>query len=69
MNPKENEVWLPHEMYCPKCGTLNTGYRNSEDAIRYECKRCNVVFVRTHKNRRSDIIEVSVSKREAAIRH
>lgn len=68
MNPKENEVWLPHQMYCPSCGTLNTGYKNGEGAIKYQCKRCQVVFVRSYKNRRSDVIEVCVTKRKSAMR-
>lgn len=54
----KNDVWTPIPMYCSNCGHLNYGYRNEEGKIKYECKKCKVVAVRTQKGRRHDRIDI-----------
>lgn len=56
----KKEIWTPIPMFCPNCGQLNYGYRNEEGRIKYECKRCKVVFVRTQKGRRHDRVDIYV---------
>ena len=50
--------WTPIPMYCSNCGQLNYGFRNDEGKIKYECKKCKVVAVRTQKGRRHDRIDL-----------
>lgn len=56
----KNDNWTPIPMFCPNCGQLNYGYRNEEERIKYECKKCKVVFVRTKKSRRHDCLDIYV---------
>lgn len=53
-----NDTWTPLPMYCSNCGQLNYGYRNEEAKIKYECKKCGVVFIRVQKGRRHDRIDM-----------
>lgn len=57
--------WTRVPMYCPKCGTLNDGFQNEEGKLRYECKRCKVIMVRSYKNRRSEVLELKISKEKS----
>lgn len=54
----ERDIWTPVSIYCPNCGKLNYGYRDKENKIRYECKRCQVKLVRINKSRRHDTLEL-----------
>ena len=60
MKNSNEERWTTVPMYCPNCGTLNGGYRNSEGKIKYECPKCRLVMVRTYKNRRHDLLEITI---------
>lgn len=60
MNQKENTVWETVPMYCPNCGQFNLGYKDEEGRIKYQCSKCTMVMVRSYKNRRHDIIEVTI---------
>jgi predicted RNA-binding Zn-ribbon protein involved in translation (DUF1610 family) len=62
------ELWTTVPMYCPNCGTINDGYRNSEGKIKYECPRCGLVMVRTYKNRRHDLLEITIPEGMARLR-
>lgn len=48
------------KMHCPNCGVLSVGYRDTEGRCHFQCKKCSVVMVRTYKNRRHDMIEITV---------
>jgi lysyl-tRNA synthetase class I len=54
----KDEKWVPVPMFCSNCGQLNYGYRNDEEKIRYECRRCSAVSVRIQKGHRHDTIEL-----------
>lgn len=60
MARKELNTWTAVQLYCPNCGALNTGYKDPDGKSRFQCKQCTVVMVRSRKNRRRDLIEVSV---------
>lgn len=60
MNSNEWKAWETISMYCPNCATLNNGYRDKEGKIKFQCTRCKMVMVRSYKNRRHDIIEVTI---------
>lgn len=62
MPEKEMGSWTAVQMYCPNCGTLNVGYKNQEGKYRVRCKRCTVVLLRSYKNRRQDVIEITLPK-------
>ena len=51
-------------MYCNNCGQLNYGLQRNDGKIKYECKKCKMVFVRTIKNRRHQTIEIYAPKGE-----
>lgn len=55
---KDSEGWVPYPLYCPNCGHLNIGYKDSKGKLRYECNRCLSVLVRVMKGRRHDIIDL-----------
>ena len=61
MDRKEN-TWTAVQMYCPNCGTLSTGYQDESRKHRFQCKYCGVAMVRSYKNRRHDLIEVTLPK-------
>lgn len=61
MNLKSEE-WVPMSMCCPSCGRINIGYKNQEKAVKYECSRCKLVFVRSQKSRRKKMLEIQVRK-------
>ena len=51
-----------HEgMYCPNCGTLSIGYQR-EGLTEFECGRCLTMFVRSYKNRRQDLLLITIPK-------
>lgn len=54
----QNEKWISLKMYCPNCGKLINGYKNSSGKIKYECERCKTVAVRTPKGRRHDEVHI-----------
>ena len=60
MPKKEMGSWTAVQMYCPNCGTLNVGYKDQEGKYRFRCKRCTVVLLRSYKNRRQDVIEITL---------
>ncbi len=62
MVEKKKSSWTVVQMYCPNCGTLNVGYKDQNERYRFRCKRCEVVMVRSYKNRRQDLIEITVPK-------
>ena len=49
MLEKRNDEWVPMKMCCPTCGTVNIGYKNKENAVKYECKYCKLVFFKNRK--------------------
>lgn len=59
------EEWTPLPMFCNNCGHLNYGFKNKEDKIKYECKKCKLVYVRTIKNRRHQVVELYAPKGES----
>lgn len=60
MNQNNRKCWETVSMYCPNCATLNTGYKDEEGKVKFQCNRCKMVMVRMYKNRRHDIIEVTI---------
>ncbi len=62
MVQKESNAWTVVKIYCPNCGTLNVGYQDENGRHRFQCKYCGVVMVRSYKNRRHDLIEVTLPK-------
>ena len=46
------ENWKPYPMYCNSCGHINYGFQDKNGKIKYECRKCRLVYVRTMKNRR-----------------
>ena len=65
---KKYDEWTTVPMYCPNCGTINNGYSNSEGKIKYECPRCGLVMVRTYKNRRHDLLDITIPEGMARLR-
>lgn len=57
---EKKNTWTVVQMYCPNCGTLNVGYKDQEGRNHFQCKKCTVVMVRSYKNRRHDIIELTI---------
>ncbi len=49
--------WKAFSWFCPNCGKLVKGYKNSEGYIKLECPQCRAVMVRKIK-RRSNTIEI-----------
>lgn len=62
MVQRELNTWTVVQMYCPNCGTLSIGYRDQNGKHRFQCKRCGVAMVRSHKSRRQDLIEVTIPR-------
>lgn len=62
MAEKKNGSWNMVQMYCPNCGTLNVGYKGKDGKHCFRCQQCAVVMIRSYKNRRQDLIEVTVPK-------
>ena len=60
MAKKEFNAWTAVQMYCPNCGTMSVGYKDEEGKCHFQCERCSVVMVRSYKNRRHDLIEITV---------
>lgn len=60
-NEKKDSYWIPKQMYCPNCGTLSIGYQQGE-LTEFECSRCLTVFVRSYKNRRQDLLLITIPK-------
>lgn len=59
-----DEQWMPVSLFCPHCGTVNMGYRNADERIRYECKHCGTVFVRSKLGRRHEAIDIYMQNGE-----
>ena len=55
-------LWTSIPMYCPNCGELNDGYQKDDGKVRYECRRCALQMIRSYKNRRHDLIELTIPK-------
>ena len=62
MIQNENAIWVVVQMYCPNCGTLSAGYKREDGKQYFQCKKCDLVMVRTYKNRRHDTIELTIPK-------
>ena len=62
MIQNKSSLWTVVQMYCPNCGTLNVGYTNEDGRSRFQCQRCQIIMVRSYKNRRHDLIEVMLPK-------
>ena len=62
------EIWVPFSWHCANCGTIVTGYKNSDGAIKVECKRCRTVMVRKIKGRRHDTIDLYAPKNQEHLR-
>ena len=60
-NEKKDSYWIPKQMYCPNCGTLSIGYQR-EGLTEFECGRCLTMFVRSYKNRRQDLLLITIPK-------
>lgn len=58
MLEKRNDEWVPMKMCCPTCGTVNIGYKNKENAVKYKCKYCKLVFFQKQKSRRKKVLEI-----------
>lgn len=44
-----DELWKPYPMFCPNCGKINYGYKNTDGKIKYECSKCMIKFVRVQR--------------------
>lgn len=53
-----DERWNPYPIFCPNCGKINYGYKNTDGKIKYECSKCMIKFVRVQKSRRHDTIDI-----------
>ena len=53
-----DERWKPYPIFCPNCGKINYGYKNTDGKIKYECIKCMIKFVRVHKSRSHDTIDI-----------
>ena len=60
-NERNDSYWIPKQMYCPNCGTLSVGYQR-EELTEFECGRCLTMFVRSYKNRRQDLLLITMPK-------
>ena len=58
---RKDSYWIPKQMYCPNCGTLSVGYQR-EELTEFECGRCLTMFVRSYKNRRQDVLLITIPK-------
>ena len=58
---KSTGAWVPRQMFCPNCGTLNTAYEQ-DNLTKFECHHCTTVFVRSYKNRRQDLLLITIPK-------
>ena len=65
-NERNDSYWIPKQMYCPNCGTLSVGYQR-EGLTEFECGRCLTMFVRSYKNRRQDLLLITVSTTNVTI--
>lgn len=59
---REINAWMVIQMYCPNCGTLNNGYQDQDGKHHFQCGKCGVAMVRYYKNRRHDLIEVTIPR-------
>lgn len=60
-NERNDSYWISKQMYCPNCGTLSVGYQR-EGLTEFECGRCLTMFVRSYKNRRQDLLLITIPK-------
>ena len=60
MTQNNKNIWTVVQMYCPNCGTLNYGYKDSDGRNHFECKKCTLIMVRAYKNRRHDTVEITI---------
>ena len=37
MNQNNRRTWETVSMYCPNCATLNTGYKDEEGRVKFQC--------------------------------
>ena len=50
--------WKPYQWYCPNCGTLVTGCKNSSGTIKGICGHCKACMVRIQKNPGEEVIKI-----------
>lgn len=57
---KDNAYWIKEAMYCPNCGNLVMGYRNTKGLVKKRCERCGVLLYSKRITRRR--IDIQVNK-------
>lgn len=45
-------------LYCPNCGKINAGQRNSEGVFKSECPYCKAKIISIKNSRRHDTINI-----------
>lgn len=57
---RDNDRWLQVQMFCPNCGNLVLGYRNTKGLVKKRCERCGVLLYSKRITRRR--IDIQVNK-------
>lgn len=37
-------------MYCPNCGAKNTGYKQNDESVKINCKKCGTILFSKKRN-------------------
>ncbi|MBE6984559.1 MAG: hypothetical protein E7434_02880 [Ruminococcaceae bacterium] len=54
----EQELWVSFSWYCPNCGKIVVGYKDSNGTIKVQCRHCETTMIRRIKGRRHDTIDL-----------
>lgn len=52
----------PIRIYCPNCGTIITGYKSEDGAVRIDCPRCRVKIFSKQQNPRTINIKITATR-------
>lgn len=52
------EKWVSFSWYCPNCGKIVVGYKDSDETIKVQCKFCGTTMIRRIRGRRHDTIDL-----------
>ena len=63
----KEERWVPIKWYCPHCGHLIVGYKNSKGDIKQECGYCGTVMLRRKINRKHICLDIFAPETECAV--
>lgn len=52
----------PVRLYCPNCGTIVTGYKSDDGAVRIDCPKCRVKIFSKQQNKKTINLKLTTTK-------